>query len=239
LTHAPFLDTQVTREIITVPAPLWRRRGPQCIMHHHIPSSAPANRSTPPSPTTAGGAEACRWPELSTKEASDGAFSSLVPRGRLSPSSYLPVTSCPQPKMLSERQSRQSLSFTENVALLRQLSEAPSTSHANPWPTTLSDQDEERVLSRECEADLTGTLAYLCGISDNPSHVVATCVEELSGGRGLRVVVAVNKESPSSGNDILARIKGGLEKIFSRLASITNGSSQRTKAYSAFCSRTK
>lgn len=141
--------------------------------------------------------------------------------------------------MLSERQSRQSLSFTENIALLRQLSEAPSASHANPWPTTLSDQDEERVLSREREADLTGTLAYLCGISDNPSHVVATCVEELSGGRGLRVVVAVNKESPSSGNDILARIKGGLEKIFSRLASITNGLSQRTKAYSAFCSRTK
>ncbi|KAK3904626.1 hypothetical protein C8A05DRAFT_13526 [Staphylotrichum tortipilum] len=124
--------------------------------------------------------------------------------------------------MLSQAQSRQRLCFTENAALLSRLSEAPAASHANPWPTTLSDQDHDRVLSREREADLTATLAYLSGISDNPSHVVATCVEELSGGRGIRVVVAVNKECPSSGNDILARIKSGLERIFSCLASINN-----------------
>ncbi len=122
--------------------------------------------------------------------------------------------------MLSERQSRQILSFTENVALLSQLSKAPSTSHVNPWPTTLSGQHPDRVLSRERETDLAATLAYICGISDDPSHVVATCVEELSGGRGLRVVVAVNKEHAISGDDILVRIKSGLEKIFSCL---TNG----------------
>ena len=80
-------------------------------------------------------------------------------------------------------------------------------------------------MSFKHEVGLTKTLAFLSGISDNPAHVVAVCVEELTSGSGIRVVVAVNKKNPGSGSGILMRIKDGLERIFSQLSRLNNGTS--------------
>ena len=128
--------------------------------------------------------------------------------------------------MLSEAQ-RLSLSFTENVALLSLLRRAPTASQANPR-TSSTDRDQGRVLSFEREASLTNTLAFLSGISDDPAHVVATCVEELPSGNGIRVVVAINKVGADRGNKVLARIKNGLEEIFRHLSRANNGMSSES-----------
>jgi hypothetical protein len=119
--------------------------------------------------------------------------------------------------MLSEAQPQSSLLFAENVALLSLLSRAATDPHIN---TCGSSTDREPPGH---ETDLTSTLAFLSGISDNPSHVVATCVEEPSDHKGIRVLVAINKERPEAGNDILNRIKSGLEGIFRRLAHANTG----------------
>ncbi|KAK4132321.1 hypothetical protein BT67DRAFT_425741, partial [Trichocladium antarcticum] len=124
--------------------------------------------------------------------------------------------------MLLEEQHRLSLSFAENVALLSLLRRAPTAPQANPR-TSSADRDQGRVLSFEREASLTNTFAFLSGISDDPAHVVATCVEELPRGHGIRVVVAINKVGPDRGNTVLARIKKGLEEIFSHLSRPNNG----------------
>ncbi len=125
--------------------------------------------------------------------------------------------------MLSETQRRQNISFAENVALLYPLCRSPDVPHANPWPAGLVNQDSGRALSFKNEVSLAKTLAFLSGISDDPARVVAVCVEELSGS-GIRVVVAVNKKNPRSGNDILMRIKNGLEGVFGQLSRVYNAS---------------
>jgi hypothetical protein len=125
--------------------------------------------------------------------------------------------------MLSQTQHQSSVSFTENVALLSLLSRAPAEPQENPRPQWADDEDPNRVLSFDHEADLTRALAFIAGISDSPYHIVATCVEERLGGKGIRVVVAINKQRPGSGDDVLVRIKSGLEKLFRRLACIDNG----------------
>lgn len=131
--------------------------------------------------------------------------------------------------MVSETQRRQNLFLAENAALLSLLSKAPIASQSNPR-TAIAGPDPTRLLSFERESSLTNTLAFLSGISDDPSHVVATCVEELPRGNGIRVVVAINKMHPSSGNDVLARIKSGLEEIFRRLAQLKDGISSTISA---------
>ncbi|KAK4240779.1 hypothetical protein C8A03DRAFT_12882 [Achaetomium macrosporum] len=114
--------------------------------------------------------------------------------------------------MLSKKQRTQTLSLAENVALLSLLCGAPTAPNTNPWPTAVDNH------SFADEVRLTSTIAYLSGISDDPSHVVAVCVEGLTSGREIRVVIAVNKEHPVSGNDVLARIKNGLDEVFGHLA---------------------
>src|SRR4051812_41254668 len=104
--------------------------------------------------------------------------------------------------MLSETQRCQNLSFAENVALLYRLCRAPGIRGANPCPAALADQDSDRALTPAQEISLTNTFAFLCGISDDPAHVVAVCVEELTSGSGIRVVVAVNKKNPESGSAV-------------------------------------
>ncbi|KAK4157848.1 hypothetical protein C8A00DRAFT_11349 [Chaetomidium leptoderma] len=126
--------------------------------------------------------------------------------------------------MLSETQPPPSQLLAESAALLSLLSRIITDPRDNRREPSVPDQDSGRLLPFEREADLAGTFAFLSGISDKPSHVVATCIEELSSGRGIRVVVAVNKEHPKSGDGILARIKSGLERIFRCLADANNAS---------------
>jgi hypothetical protein len=125
--------------------------------------------------------------------------------------------------MVLETQREQSLSFAENLALLSRLRLAPTTQQANPRPSSATRDDAGRRLSFEREVSLTNTLAFLCGISDKPLHVVATCVEELSSEKGIRIVVAINKKHATNASGILSRIKDGLVKIFRHLSQTDGG----------------
>lgn len=125
--------------------------------------------------------------------------------------------------MLSEAQRALSLAFAENVALLSLLCQAPTAHRVNVRPPSMCSQDPGRVLSFEQETKLTSTLAFLCGISDSPAHVLATCVEELPSREGIRVVVAVNKKATDSGRRVLDRVKEGLGGLFDLLSRASNG----------------
>ncbi|KAL2259416.1 hypothetical protein VTK26DRAFT_6920 [Humicola hyalothermophila] len=121
--------------------------------------------------------------------------------------------------MAPKAQSRLTQSLAENAALLSLLTKAPAAAQSNPRPAIVN-PDPTRLLSFERESSLANTFAFLSGISDYPSDVVAACVEELPGGNGIRVVVAINKLHAESGCNVLARIKDGLDEIFRRLAQL-------------------
>ncbi|KAK4105892.1 hypothetical protein N658DRAFT_136998 [Parathielavia hyrcaniae] len=121
--------------------------------------------------------------------------------------------------MVSKKQRRQILSLAENTALLSLLRRAPTAAYVNePSPSLLDDSG--RILSSKTEVGAANAFAYLCGVSDDPNHVIALCVEELTDKRGIRVVVAINRERPASGDDILERIKHGLEQLLGHLSRV-------------------
>jgi hypothetical protein len=126
--------------------------------------------------------------------------------------------------MSSEKQRRQHLFLAENVALLSQIHKAPAAPDENPRP---QDEDPTRILSLEREVNLTRSLAFICGISNNPNRVVATCVEEVANKNSIRVLVAVNRVGPEFGKEFLARIKEGLEAIFGHLSRVKKGTSHK------------
>lgn len=47
--------------------------------------------------------------------------------------------------------------------------------------------------------------------------MVAVAVEELNGGNGIRVVVAINRCAPDSGQAVLGSVKKGLEEVLGLL----------------------
>lgn len=118
---------------------------------------------------------------------------------------------------------RQFLSFAENLALLSFLRPAPTAPQTNALPHWATRKDTDRLLSFEREVSLTSTLAFLCGVSDNPHHVVATCVEELAGKKGLRIVVAINKKHATCGSETLTYIKDGLVDVLRHLSPTNDG----------------
>ncbi|KAK4192787.1 hypothetical protein QBC35DRAFT_202607 [Podospora australis] len=125
--------------------------------------------------------------------------------------------------MPPKNQSRLPLSCAEDITLLSQFTSAPSGPQANQTIHSQSLFDPGRVLPFECEVSLASTLAFLAGISDDPGHVTALCVEELAGRQGVRILLAINKDgsrptNDASANDILGEIQDGLKRIFSHLA---------------------
>ncbi|KAK3383319.1 hypothetical protein B0T24DRAFT_44326 [Lasiosphaeria ovina] len=124
--------------------------------------------------------------------------------------------------MSAESQPNILLDFAENVALLSLLKQPRSPPKVNKPASAIARLDSRRTLSFTRESSLAGALALISGISNNSDHVVATCVEERPDGGGMRVLLAVNKRSPISGDYVLARIKNGLETIFGLLSRVNS-----------------
>ena len=118
-----------------------------------------------------------------------------------------------------------SLACTENIALLSLLSEVPSDPLVNQPDSRISARTYGRALSFRRKLRLSNSIALISGVSDDPNHVVAICLEEFPDQAGIRILVAINKEKHASGDKVLHRIKHGLEKIFSLLPRSTNGMS--------------
>ncbi|KAK3335739.1 hypothetical protein B0T19DRAFT_16997 [Cercophora scortea] len=113
-------------------------------------------------------------------------------------------------------------SCAERIALLWLLSKAPVPRGVNTATPAQFRQTSSRILSFGCESSLTGIFAFLSGISDDPTHVVAVCIEELSEVDSIRVLVAMNKQNPQSGDAVLKEIKHGLETVLGVLAEAEN-----------------
>ncbi|KAK3392975.1 hypothetical protein B0H63DRAFT_516186 [Podospora didyma] len=114
------------------------------------------------------------------------------------------------------------LELAENIALLSLFNQTPTAPKSNHPSPDLLKQDSGRVLSFDREQSLTTIFSFLAGVSDDPDHVVATCVEELPGRKGIRVLVAINKLRTACGDKVLARIATGLGTILGLLSRVNN-----------------
>ncbi|KAK3329744.1 hypothetical protein B0H66DRAFT_36839 [Apodospora peruviana] len=117
-----------------------------------------------------------------------------------------------------QRQRRLAFECAQDIALLSLLPQPLASPQPNTPRSAVPGKRSNRVLSFDRERSLTEALAFISSISDDPGHVVATCTEELSSGRGVKVLLAINRSDPDSHQPILDRIKSGLEVVFGLLA---------------------
>lgn len=121
------------------------------------------------------------------------------------------------------------VNLIEKTVLLELFSTLPGgLSDAGP-PVKASERDEHgRVLSLRQENDIVSTLAFLSRVSNDPNHIPAVCLEEIPEEGACKVLVAVNKLRPDSGQAVLEKIQRGFEQIFRRLSTISSGMSHQT-----------
>ena len=122
--------------------------------------------------------------------------------------------------MTTRKDDSSAIVCAENIVLLSLLNETPDPPHHNPFAVTQGKKKKtvQRVLSIEQESRLARTFGFLAAVTDDPNHIVATCLEEFPTGDGMRVVLAINKKSSDSSNKALDRIKCGLERIIKLLS---------------------
>lgn len=113
--------------------------------------------------------------------------------------------------------------WAQDVALLNRITQVPGRqSHgAIPRPVTrVVEQSDIRTFSLKEEKELTTTLAFLSSVSENKDQVTAVCLEETPG--GCKVLLAVNRLDADTGQDKLAKIRKGFERIFQDLSVISS-----------------
>jgi hypothetical protein len=114
------------------------------------------------------------------------------------------------------------LRYAEHIAVLQLLHSVPSPPSSNPVNAQLALR-KGYTLSFEQERGLTGTLAFLSHLKDDPDHIPRICVEENPDSALLSVLLAVNKVKPEDGNQVHQNLKAGLESIFKILSRTSNG----------------
>ncbi|KAK0746092.1 hypothetical protein B0T18DRAFT_143637 [Schizothecium vesticola] len=128
-------------------------------------------------------------------------------------------------KTTTTRYSSQAIICAENIVLLSLLDETPTQPYANEpvhVDQTVRKQQVRRVLSFKREASLVRTLSFLSAVTGHANHVVATCIEELPV-KGMRVMLAINKDRQNCSYKMMGQIKCGLDKIFNLLSRATAG----------------
>ncbi|KAB5551305.1 hypothetical protein GE09DRAFT_168678 [Coniochaeta sp. 2T2.1] len=118
---------------------------------------------------------------------------------------------------------RPDIRLAEDVAVLSILKALPGETLSNPLSSHVSARDSGRSLSFSRELFLSSGLASLAEISDDPNHIVAVAIQEKPETQRLAVVVAINKENPTSAEGALKKIKHGLQDIFGVLARVGHG----------------
>ena len=79
--------------------------------------------------------------------------------------------------------------------------------------TLTSPLDQERRLSVEQEAEIVRNMSFLCYRRKDPHSVTAICVEEVQGGNGLIVRMAVSGTATSYAEEGLRQICSALEQV--------------------------
>lgn len=119
----------------------------------------------------------------------------------------------------------------ENVAVLDLLSRSfPTTGTPGPvWvPRSEAQEEPARQLSYEQEDRLVKELAFLSGISDNPNHIMAVCVQEFPEQRRCEVILAINKRSTGCAREVLEKARRGLQRIFEKLREVSPSESTQS-----------
>ena len=108
-----------------------------------------------------------------------------------------------------------SVHLKENIALLSQLTEFPGDEEE--WlPSQDSKTTPDRQLSLDKEGQLVDELAFIMATSEDPSNVIAVCVEEHHGSKGMTIRLAMNKGDLTERLHAMGRIAGILEKVASQ-----------------------
>lgn len=131
-----------------------------------------------------------------------------------------PIANHPAPAQNAD----QSVRRAEIVALLDILSrKLPTAATLVQVPEDLSENTPEstRQMSYEQEDRLVKELAFLSGISDNPNHIMAVCIQEFPKEGGCGILLAVNKSSPDTADPVLEKAQRGFQRIFDRLREIS------------------
>lgn len=124
----------------------------------------------------------------------------------------------------------QSKRLGENITLLSLLAKkVPSPPSSNPIVPSQSRGSSTRSFSFNRECILASSLAFLTRLSDQPNDVIALALEEVSSPRAIKVVIAINKQEPGDGEDVLDGIKLGFETIFRILSRVTLGTDIRSR----------
>lgn len=121
---------------------------------------------------------------------------------------------------IQQANTNQVVRCAENILLLDILSRSLPTTETSIRPFKARSKgkaESTRQLSYEQEDRLVKQLAFLSSISDDPSHVMAVCVQEIPQQRGCAILLAVNKACPDSAQDVLDRARRGLQRVFNRL----------------------
>ncbi|OTB01829.1 hypothetical protein M426DRAFT_265560 [Hypoxylon sp. CI-4A] len=105
----------------------------------------------------------------------------------------------------------------ESIATLHFLHHVPAKPSSNPV-TNIHSRSAGYTLTFEKERDLAGTLAFLAYPKHGIDHIPAVCIEEDSSSTYLNILIAVNKSSQHDGQQLLERLKGEFDEIFSILA---------------------
>lgn len=119
-------------------------------------------------------------------------------------------------RMASNANSTTATACAENISLLHLLHPVPRLPSKNEvsqqaiWSGVYS-------LSLEEERSLVGHLAFLSNTHDNVNYVPAICVREDRETQRLEVLVAINRLEKDDGNQIIAEIRQGFERIFSTI----------------------
>ncbi len=107
----------------------------------------------------------------------------------------------------------------ETIVILWTLTEVPGGPKVRKPVHLLSEGPATRQLTFEREKGLVQILAFLSGTTDDPSKVMAVCIEESSVGDSLTIRLATNSGDCS---DVLPRFRG--------IATILEQSSRRGRS---------
>jgi hypothetical protein len=99
----------------------------------------------------------------------------------------------------------------------------PTLPCANLRPASLDHGDDRYQLPFDKERDLTGTLAFLSNIKNNPNRIPAVCIREDQQQNMLQLFVAVNQEKSNDGAHVLKETQMAFGKLLQTIGASHEG----------------
>ncbi len=123
----------------------------------------------------------------------------------------------------------------ESIAFrsLLKLAPEPKPMDIPPAVDTGGHQGDPRFLTFKEELQVVQSIAFIMSISNSPSHILATAVEQLLPTSSLRVYVAINKRGAHSNNGTIQVVREGLVRLFNLLRGVPDRHGGKSKLSNA------